>query len=72
MPAKMFSICVDNQVTNIDAVNTTTNDKVLIYDLSGRQIKSAVGGQINIINGKNALSNEKKIYQTNQCWIAIK
>lgn len=55
MPAKMFSICVDNQVTNIDAVNTTTNDKVLIYDLSGRQIKSAVGGQINIINGKKCI-----------------
>lgn len=55
MPTKMFSICVDNQVTNIDAVNTTTNDKVLIYDLSGRQIKSAVGGQINIINGKKCI-----------------
>ena len=55
MPAKMFSICVDNQVTNIDAVNTTSNDKVLIYDLLGRQIKSAVGGQINIINGKKCI-----------------
>lgn len=55
MPAKMFGICIDDQVTNIGAVNKMTGDKPLIYDLSGRQIKSVVSGQINIINGKKCI-----------------
>lgn len=52
MAAQMLKISVDGQTTGVGSVNVNNSDKYFIYDLSGRQVKSAAKGQINIVNGK--------------------